>query len=134
MNYKLLILFVIMALVTISSAIAGYHYGSDDQGTYVEADVQITAGMEAGLESLNYVYNVIVFTNGIRVYYNERFLNVDYYVNRILQVIERNTVDVFHLDNGSIIPFCAWDYGRNEKVGFYFNNGQITIVRNHPLC
>lgn len=133
---KLFRLFVVFAflLISVQAALAEYRYGSDDTGVYVEADVQITAGMEAGLESLNYVYNVIVYRNGIRVYYNERFLDVDYYVNRILQVIERNTVDVFHLDNGSIIPFCAWDYGRNERVGFYFSNGQITIVRNHPLC
>lgn len=133
MKYKLLI-FIAMLLITMQSALAEYRYGSDDRGSYVEADVQITPGMEAGLESLNYVYSVIVYRNGIRVYYDEQFIDVDYYVNRILQVIERNTVDVFHLDNGSIIPFCAWDYGRSEKVGFYFNNGQITIVRNHPLC
>jgi len=126
-------LFIIMALISVNAALAEYYFGYDELGTYVEGNIQITAQMEIALEQLVYTTQVQIIGDYTRVYYDDRYPRIEYFINRIIQILERNSIDSFHIQ-GVIIPFCTWDYGRNEKVGFYINNGAFTIVRNHPLC
>lgn len=134
MNKHVLVLIIgLIFAISVPYVSAEYYFGEDDRGSYVEGHIQISAQMETALEQLPYTYAVEVIGEYLRVYYDPRFLGIELHVNRIIQVLERNVVDSYHIA-GVIIPFCAWDYGRNEKVGFYFNNGVITQVRNHPLC
>lgn len=130
---KFILLFFILALVSISGALADYYYGEDDRGVFVEGMVRITPTMENALENLPYVWNVEQHGDYTRVYYNPRFTGIEFIISRVTAILERNNIDAYHI-SGVIIPFCAWDYGRSESVGFYISNGGFTIVRNHPLC